>query len=80
MLFFKIEDSATAGNQAGKPAREPVSILDLGAPLALALIGIGLVVYAGPVYEFGQAAAEQLLQSEAYISAVLQAATGGSQP
>jgi len=72
MLFFKIEEGATAG--------KVVRVLDLGSPLALALIGIGLVVYAGPVYEFGQAAAEQLLQSEAYISAVLQAATGGVQP
>ena len=70
ILFFKIDEGTVAGTRA--------AMLDLAPPLALALMGIGLVLYAGPVYELMQAAADQLLQSKAYVGAVLQLATGGS--
>jgi len=43
-------------------------------------VGIGLVVYAGPVYQFAQVTADQLVQPGGYLSAVLQAAAvGGAQ-
>ena len=41
--------------------------------LLLVLIGIAMVVYAGPLYEFSQAAAQQLVHPDAYVNAVLQA-------
>jgi hypothetical protein len=45
--------------------------------LALAMAGLVLVIYAGPLYEFGHAAAVQLEQPGGYLSAVLQPAAGG---
>jgi formate hydrogenlyase subunit 3/multisubunit Na+/H+ antiporter MnhD subunit len=48
---------------------------DLGGPVLLAIAGIAMVIFAGPVYEYGQAAAVQLMQPGEYLSAVLQAAT-----
>ena len=68
-LFFNIDEAA----EASAPAR----LGDLGAPLALAFAGIVLVIYAGPLYEFGQAAAVQLSQSGGYLSAVLEPVARG---
>ncbi|MCG6966650.1 MAG: monovalent cation/H+ antiporter subunit D [Chromatiaceae bacterium] len=68
ILFFKVDPAASA---AAAPR-----LGDLGAPLALLLTGIAMVVYAGPLYEFSQAAAIQLLQPDDYLDAVLQAGSG----
>ncbi|MFM1891428.1 MAG: hypothetical protein RLZ44_505 [Pseudomonadota bacterium] len=67
-LFFKVEPAATPA-----AALRP---LDLGAPLLLVLAGIAMVVYAGPLFEFGRAAAAQLVQPQGYLTAVLQSAAG----
>ena len=67
-LFFKIDP----GTSAGAATR----LGDLTAPVLLVLIGIAMVVYAGPVYEFSQAAAIQLMQPDAYLDAVLQTSAG----
>jgi multicomponent K+:H+ antiporter subunit D len=66
-LFFKIDEESSA---AGAPR-----MADLGGPVLLAIAGIAMVIFAGPVYEYGQAAAVQLMQPGEYLSAVLQAAT-----
>jgi multicomponent K+:H+ antiporter subunit D len=68
-LFLKVDDGAVAAT--------PPRLGDLGAPLALALAGVGMVVYAAPLYEFGQAAAAQLVQPAGYLAAVLQSLAGG---
>jgi multicomponent K+:H+ antiporter subunit D len=67
-LFFETDPAANAGNAP--------CLSDLAAPLLLVLIGIAMVVYAGPVYEFSQAAAKQLVQPGAYLDAVLQPGAG----
>jgi multicomponent K+:H+ antiporter subunit D len=68
-LFFSVDDGAVPAG--------PLRLGDLGATLALVIAGIGMVVYAGPLYEFGQSAAAQLLQPATYLAAVLQSADGG---
>jgi multicomponent K+:H+ antiporter subunit D len=68
-LFFDTDGWAEAG-----PATR---LSDLAAPLVLVLLGIVLVVYAGPLYEFSRAAATQLMQPSAYVEAVLQTAEAG---
>ena len=68
-LFFHTDGWAEAGPATRLP--------DLAAPLVLALLGIALVVYAGPLYEFSRAAATQLVQPSDYVEAVLQAAEAG---
>ena len=69
-LFFDTDASVEAG-----PATR---LSNLTAPLFLLLLGIALVMYAGPLYEFSRAAAAQLLHPSAYVEAVLQAAEAGS--
>ncbi len=71
-LFFKIDDGAVAA--------APPRMADLGGVLGLAIVGLALVIYAGPVYEFGQAAAAQSVQPGIYLSAILQAAPPGGLP
>ena len=66
-LFFEVDPAASAG---AAPC-----LGDFTAPLLLVLIGIAMVVYAGPLYEFSQAAAQQLVHPNAYLDAVLR--TGG---
>jgi len=68
-LFFKIDEDTVAS--------APPRLGDLGPMLALAIASLGLVIYAGPLYEFGHAAAVQLVQPGGYLSAVLQPAAGG---
>ena len=68
-LFFKIDEHAVAAT--------PPGLGDLGPTLLLASAGLGMVIYAGPLYEFGYAAAVQLVQPGVYLSAVLQPVTGG---
>jgi len=70
-LFFKVDEKAQAAGQT--------RLGDLGAPIGLAIVGIGLVVYAGPVYQFAQVTADQLVQPGGYLSAVLQAAAVGGE-
>jgi len=66
-LFFNTDPAATAGATL-RPA-------DFSAPLVLVMAGIAMVVFAGPLYDFSQAAATQLAEPAAYLDAVLQ--TGG---
>jgi multicomponent K+:H+ antiporter subunit D len=68
-LFFKVDENAVAPG--------PAQLGDLGPPLALAIAGLGLVIYAGPLYEFGHAAAVQLVEPKGYLNAVLLPSTGG---
>ena len=68
-LFFDTEPRADAG--------ATIELIDITAPLLLMLAGIGLVIYAGPLYEFSQAAATQLVQPSGYLEAVLQPAGEG---
>jgi len=68
-LFFKIDENTVASVAP--------RLGDLGPMLALAIAGLSLVIYAGPLYEFGHAAAVQLVQPGGYLSAVLQPAAGG---
>ena len=69
-LFFDTDASVEAG-----PATR---LSNLTAPLFLLLLGLALVVYAGPLDEFSRAAAAQLVQPSAYVEAVLRAAEAGS--
>jgi multicomponent K+:H+ antiporter subunit D len=63
-LFFEVDDTATAaGSRVG----------DFVGPGLLVASGIAMVVFAEPVYEFGHAAAMQLLQRGDYLAAVLEA-------
>jgi len=71
-LFFHIDPAA----DRAVPARQTSA---LAAPAALALAGIALVTYAGPVYEFSLATAEQLLNPGLYVDAVL-TGSGGTAP
>ena len=68
-LFFKIDMNA-----ADAAVTRPV---ELTAPVLLVFAGIGLVVYAGPVYEFAHGAATQLVQPWGYVAAVLQSSREG---
>lgn len=63
-LFFSVDTEAQA-------AAQPEQRSALFVPSALALAGIALVVYAGPVYHFTLGAAQQLLEPANYIGAVL---------
>jgi multicomponent K+:H+ antiporter subunit D len=71
VLFYRTEVAATGDNSGWTRLRRelvPVS--------GLLLLCLAMVVWAGQVHEFSQAAAEQLLHPERYISAVLGAAHG----
>lgn len=59
------------------PAGTTTRLGDLAAPFVLVLAGMALVVFAGPLYEFSQAAAMQLVQPAGYLEAVLQIAGQG---
>jgi multicomponent K+:H+ antiporter subunit D len=66
-LFFKIDANAAA-------AAAPLQLADLAAPVALLVAGAAMVIYAGPLHDFSEAAAEQLVVPSAYLDAVLQGA------
>jgi len=68
-LFFNTDPAASAG--------AALRLADFSAPLVLVTAGIAMVVFAGPLYEFSQAAATQLAQPAAYLDAVLQAGGEG---
>lgn len=68
-LFFNTDPAASAGAL--------MHVGDLTAPLTLVAAGILMVVFAGPLYEFSEAAAAQLMQPSGYIDAVLQTYRGG---
>ena len=70
-LFFKFDDS--------KGEATAIHNIDLAGPTFLLLAGIGLVLFADPVYQFGQQAAAQVAQPTDYLQAVLQPLGGGSQ-
>ncbi len=68
-LFYNTDPAMAAG--------ATTRLGDLTAPLLLVFAGIALVVYAGPLYEFSQATAMQLVHPAGYLEAVLQADTLG---
>jgi multicomponent K+:H+ antiporter subunit D len=68
-LFLKVSDAAPGGAAA--------QAIDLTAPVALLAIGIALVVFAEPVLQFASLAANQLVQPDEYLAAVLQAGSDG---
>jgi multicomponent K+:H+ antiporter subunit D len=63
-LFFEVEAGAP-----GSTARQ--GFTELAVPLVLVAGGIALVVYAGPLYDYVYAAAEQIVHPSAYLAAVL---------
>jgi multicomponent K+:H+ antiporter subunit D len=69
-LFFKVD-----GDAAVAAATRPIALI---APALLVSAGIGLVVYAGPVYEFTKGAAAQLVEPGGYVAAVLQTGREGA--
>ncbi len=68
-LFYNTDPTLDAGTT--------IRLGDLTAPLLLVFAGVALVVFAGPLYEFSQAAAMQLVQPAGYLEAVLQTGAGG---
>jgi len=68
-LFFKIDHAATGA--------VTIRTGDLSGPVLLILVGISMVVFADPVYEFSRQAADQLVHPRDYMVAVLQVGTGG---
>jgi len=67
-LFFKT-DGATGEATSIHP-------VDLAGPTLLLAAGIALVIFADPIYQFGQQAAAQVAQPGDYLQAVLQTAEG----
>ena len=63
-LFFATDPAAGDATRVARPA-------DLVAPSALALAGAAMAVFAGPLHDFGLAAAEQLVAPAAYVETVL---------
>jgi multicomponent K+:H+ antiporter subunit D len=68
-LFFKTDDTT------GEAVR--IHPVDLTGPTLLLAAGIALVVFADPIYQFGQQAAAQVAQPAGYLQAVLQPGDGG---
>jgi multicomponent K+:H+ antiporter subunit D len=67
-------------NPATDPRLQPWDKSALFAPVVLTAVGMGLVIFAEPLYEFSRAAADQLLAPGTYVSTVLTGATGGTLP
>jgi multicomponent K+:H+ antiporter subunit D len=67
-VFFKV-DSAAGDAAMVRP-------IDLTGPVLLLAAGIALVVFADPVYQYGQLAAAQVVQPTDYLNAVLQPGDG----
>ncbi|SNY68944.1 Na+/H+ antiporter subunit D [Paractinoplanes atraurantiacus] len=55
---------------ASAPARSPLPPLMVGSTLALVVLGVGLTVVAGPLFEIGDQAAGGLLERSGYVEAV----------
>jgi len=73
-VFWKV--GPARGETVELPAWRPAAV----SGVALLLAGlVGLVVYAGPAYEYADAAAGQLLDPGRYVDAVLQGRSGGGQ-
>ena len=69
-LFYEVDAAAMTTNR-------PLRTGDLLAPATLAIAGVAMVAFAGPMYDFSRAAAEQLIAPTAYLTAVL---PGGTAP
>jgi multicomponent K+:H+ antiporter subunit D len=69
-LFFKVDDAT--------PAAAVIRPLDLMGPVLLALMGVAMVVFADPLYEFSRQAADQLIRPGDYLAAVLQNNAAGA--
>jgi multicomponent K+:H+ antiporter subunit D len=72
-LFFAVDPAAEVTTLPARPG-------DLLAPLALTVLGAALVVFAGPLHDFSRAAAEQLVQPNAYRASVLPDGREGLRP
>jgi multicomponent Na+:H+ antiporter subunit D len=62
---------ATATDAAGTDAPPAIGVLTAGATGVVVALSIAYVVFAGPIYDFSQRAAEQLLDPVGYVRAVL---------
>jgi len=71
-LFFKTESKAGAAKLPDMAFLVPV--------IVFAVLIMGLVIYAGPIYDFVRATAEQLADPASYIEAVLGDAPGSRRP
>jgi multicomponent K+:H+ antiporter subunit D len=63
MLFFRADGAAAPAAGGG--------LLALGPPVGLLAVCLVLLVWASPILSFSQATAEQLLQPQDYVRAVL---------
>ena len=68
-LFYQVDDALAASTVRLNAAH-------LAAPLTLVTLGVLLVVFAAPLYDFAWAAAEQLVDPADYLRAVLPGSTG----
>jgi multicomponent K+:H+ antiporter subunit D len=74
LLFFRTEGPATAA----APAR--AAGLALAPAAGLVVLCLILLIWAGPILQLGQATAEQLLQPQDYVRAVLGTSGEGDRP
>jgi multicomponent K+:H+ antiporter subunit D len=63
-LFYREDETMTAAAQG-------VAVARLASPVALAVLGVMLVVFAGPLYDYSLATAGQVVDPSAYLQAVL---------
>jgi multicomponent Na+:H+ antiporter subunit D len=68
-VFWGVPDEPTAVLVDGASVRTPLT-MNLSAT-ALVVFTIGIAVFAGPLYELCQRAAQQLIDPSAYVRAVL---------
>jgi multicomponent K+:H+ antiporter subunit D len=67
-LFFKVDDDAQGAGT--------IAAADLAGPLFLVTVGMVLVIFADPVHDFARLAADQLVNPDGYLAAVLPANAG----
>jgi len=75
VLFYRAEPAAP-----GHPTTTRSSAGALVPTFGLLMLSLILLIWAGPILEYGQATAGQLLQPQDYVSAVLGDAPGGNLP
>lgn len=70
LLFYRPH----AAEDGTVPVTAPPVVGDAAPVIGLLLLGLGLTIWAGPATDFARATADQLLQADGYIHAVLGAA------
>ncbi len=70
LLFYRPH----AAEDGAAPVTAPPVAGDAAPVIGLLLLGLGLTIWAGPATDFARATADQLLQADGYIHAVLGAA------